>query len=350
MTRQKKPKKLRKSCQNERVCISTVSVRGFNLKNVLDQTHKICLAACRQNGLAIQFVEEQTPEICMAACIQNGLALHLVKNQTSKICIAACQQNGLALKFVKHQTRKICLAACEQNGLAIQYVEYQTNDICIAACRQSGTAFSYVKQQEYDVCLAACKRDGTNLINIENMSPYFRRDRDYYRTTYHRNSWTLEQVQKLCEVAFENNRMYFSQIDPSYHTETMCLNSIKLSTLDIKYMTSIQSTEICGISLFDYWRYSIKYCIPKYIDLRLYRRIYRKKGYRITHNELNAPMQNRLFSFIISDICIAFRSWQLPPYVMLNIIDWLPYQNTIPHIKKIKHITNILFSNKDAHL
>jgi len=60
------------------------------------------------------------------------------------------------------------------------------------------------------------------------------------------------------------------------------------------------------------------------------------------HNELN---RNKLeWSKIanqIIDICIALQSLNLPPYVLLEIIDWLPLFEYVDHKKKIDLIINV---------
>ena len=54
----------------------------------------------------------------------------------------------------------------------------------------------------------------------------------------------------------------------------------------------------------------------------------------------------------IIDVCIALASLDLPPYVLLEIIDWLPLFEYVDHKKKIDLIINVkksiskIFENK----
>lgn len=48
---------------------------------------------------------------------------------------------------------------------------------------------------------------------------------------------------------------------------------------------------------------------------------------------------------IILDICVALAPLRLPNYVLLEIIDWLPfYCVAVPHLKKIALIESVMRS------
>ena len=96
-------------------CMKIVSIDGWHLAYVENQTEDVCLAAVRQNGWALQYVKEQTPDICLAAVQRKGWALAYVKKQAPDICLAAVQRNGGALEYVKDQTPDICVAAVRKS-------------------------------------------------------------------------------------------------------------------------------------------------------------------------------------------------------------------------------------------
>ena len=48
-----------------------------------------------------------------------------------------------------------------------------------------------------------------------------------------------------------------------------------------------------------------------------------------------------LISSQIIDVCIAFAAFDLPPYVLLEIVDWLPFFEYVDHKKKIDLIINL---------
>ena len=44
---------------------------------------------------------------------------------------------------------------------------------------------------------------------------------------------------------------------------------------------------------------------------------------------------------VLFDICLAFATLKLPPYVVLEIFDWLPYMDRVPHVQKIRTIQHL---------
>ncbi len=54
-----------------------------------------------------------------------------------------------------------------------------------------------------------------------------------------------------------------------------------------------------------------------------------------------ADEQSQYRQSIIKDVCIAFAPLQLPPYVLLEIIDWLPHIEYEKHFKKISLIISM---------
>lgn len=68
----------------------------------------------------------------------------------------------------------------------------------------------------------------------------------------------------------------------------------------------------------------------------------RDNAFRNSIRERNRSLQWRLVQPKILDICVAMAPLQLPPYVLLWIIDWLPfYEAAVSHHKKIALIENI---------
>ncbi len=61
----------------------------------------------------------------------------------------------------------------------------------------------------------------------------------------------------------------------------------------------------------------------------------------LTKNCRYAIRQSEHRQKIIKDICIAFASFDLPPYVLLEIIDWLPNMDYEKHFKKISLIISM---------
>ena len=75
--------------------------------------------------------------------------------------------------------------------------------------------------------------------------------------------------------------------------------------------------------------------------------------YYKTRNENNIKsLEWSKVSSEIIDVCVAFASLDLPPYVLLEIIDWLPFNIYVEHKKKIDLIVNLkksiskIFENK----
>ena len=60
---------------------------------------------------------------------------------------------------------------------------------------------------------------------------------------------------------------------------------------------------------------------------------------------------------MLLDVCIAFAPMRLPPYVLLEIVDWLPmyedaeadqsFMQLCPHIKKIRLIEGVQRSQRN---
>ena len=57
-----------------------------------------------------------------------------------------------------------------------------------------------------------------------------------------------------------------------------------------------------------------------------------------------------LISTQIIDVCIALAVFDLPPYVLLEIVDWLPLYEYVEHKKKIDLIVNVQQSIKKLKL
>lgn len=91
------------------------------------QTHKNNILAVSISGFTIEYIKEQTPEIALMAVKQNGGALQFVDKslQTPELIAAALESNTEALQYVepKFQTPELCGKYIKKYPNLIRYIE-----------------------------------------------------------------------------------------------------------------------------------------------------------------------------------------------------------------------------------
>lgn len=58
-------------------------------------------------------------------------------------------------------------------------------------------------------------------------------------------------------------------------------------------------------------------------------------------DEINRMRTINMWKLNLFDICLAFATLKLPPYVILEIFDWLTYMDQVPHVLKIRLIQKL---------
>lgn len=102
-----------------------------------------------------------------------------------------------------------------------------------------------------------------------------------------------------------------------------------------KKISSLSAIEFCNVEII--YKTQHEFIIDNnkilFIEKKIFKCIAKKCEY--------ANEQSRYRQSIIKDICIAFAPLQLPPYVLLEIVDWLPHIEYERHFKKISLINSM---------
>ncbi len=142
---------------------------------------------------------------------------------------------------------------------------------------------------------------------------------------------TIEYINKNVDKILINNNQFFTKKDVKY---------IKNVTGPKSVIENIFLIELCHY----YKNFGIIYKTQSNIILKnvIQNNVYNYE----TIPFHNIKAQTKYREELIKDICIAFAHFMLPPYVLLEIVDWLPNMEYENHVTKINLIISMVESIK----
>ena len=132
-----------------------------------------------------------------------------------------------------------------------------------------------------------------------------------------------------------------------------------VSMFENRYHHSTQHWRLCHCRMWPFWRLSEKrrclvWCVCSTWNCEccskciFFFSLVTDPRYATNLREFNNSNANRLkysswltISNQIIDVCIAFAKFDIPAYVLLEIVDWLPYFECVERKKKIDLIINV---------
>lgn len=192
------------------------------------------------------------------------------------------------------------------------------------------------------------------LVNHENKIEYLKKSYDFLFEprvsiifTYKNNNFNFdEDIPENGHCVVDNkfihgdiNKIFVDNKEVSIKNLGICMFCITGPEKVInKKISSLSTIESCNVQII--YRTKSGFVLSGVITHNLEEKIFKC----ITKKCEYTDEQSQYRQSIIKDVCIAFAPFQLPPYVLLEIVDWLPHIEYERHFKKI----NLINSMRDS--
>ena len=168
------------------------------------ENKEFCMKAIKVDVKFLKYIKNLTDEMKMEILLKDIYAIEYIKDPTFEMQKYVVTKSPYLIRHIKNPSLELVLIAITEAPYSVRYIDNLSEEIILELVKVKPAVIEFVKNLPEEVYCEVVSKDGKLIKHI-----------------------TI-QTQKICDVAFANDKASFPHIQKKFKTYDMCLEAVKL--------------------------------------------------------------------------------------------------------------------------